>query len=57
MRITKKIGKGLLMILKAVLWVLLTLLKILLSAVKIFLLLLGLVGRIFLAFVRAAVPD
>ena len=57
MRVIKKIGNGLLVILKAVLWVLLTVLKILLTATKIFLLLLALVGRIFLAFVRAAVPD
>lgn len=57
MRVIKKIGNGLLVILKAVLWVLLTLLKILLVAVKIFLLLQALVGRIILAFVRAAVLD
>ena len=57
MRVIKKIGKELLMILKAVLWVLSTLIKILLMSAKLFLLLLGLVGRIFLAFVRAAVSD
>jgi len=51
-----KIGTGVLMILKAMAWLLLGILKLSLEILKIVLLLLGLIMRIFLAFVKAGTP-
>lgn len=45
------------MVLKAVVWLVLAILRLALEALKIFLLLFGLVARVFLTFVKAAVPD
>lgn len=46
----------LLAILRGILWVLLGILKLVLALAKIFLLMFGLVARLFLAFVRAGTP-
>ena len=43
-------------ILKAIAWLMLNALQLVLNVAKVFLLLLGLVGRVFLAFVRAGTP-
>lgn len=50
------LGTVLVTILKAIAWILLHALQLVLNVVKVFLLLLGLVGRVFLAFVRAGTP-
>ena len=50
------LGNILVTILKAIAWILLHALQLVLNMAKIFLLLLGLVGRVFLAFVRAGTP-
>lgn len=50
------LGSVLVAILKAVAWLLLNALQLVLNMAKVFLLLLGLVGRVFLAFVRAGTP-
>ena len=50
------LGNILVKILKAIAWILLHALQLVLNVAKIFLLLLGLVGRVFLAFVRAGTP-
>lgn len=49
-------GKIIVAILKAIAWLLLNALQLVLNVAKVFLLLLGLVGRLFLAFVRAGTP-
>ena len=49
-------GKIIVSILKAIAWLLLNALQLVLNVAKVFLLLLGLVGRLFLAFVRAGTP-
>ena len=49
------VGRGILMVLKAIVWLLLAILRLALEALKIFLLLFGLVARVFLIFVKAAV--
>ena len=50
------LGNILVTILKAIAWILLHALQLVLNVTKIFLLLFGLVGRVFLAFVRAGTP-
>lgn len=50
------LGSILLAILKGIAWLLLSILKLVLGLAKIFLLLFGLVGRVFLAFVRIGTP-
>ena len=47
------LGGVLVAILKATIWLVLNALQLVLNMAKVFLLLLGLVGRVFLAFVRA----
>ncbi len=46
-------GSVIKVIIKAVVWIILNLLQLVLNVAKVFLLLLGLTGRVFLAFVRA----
>ena len=50
------LGNVLVAILKAIAWLMLNALQLVLNVAKVFLLLLGLVGRVFLAFVRAGTP-
>ena len=50
------LGNVLVAILKAITWLMLNALQLVLNVAKVFLLLLGLVGRVFLAFVRAGTP-
>lgn len=50
------LGNVLVAILKAIAWLILNELQLVLNVAKVFLLLLGLVGRLFLAFVRAGTP-
>lgn len=50
------LGNVLVTILKAIAWLVLNVLQLVLNVAKVFLLLLGLVGRVFLAFVRAGTP-
>ena len=50
------LGNVLVAILKAIAWLILNALHLVLNVAKVFLLLLGLVGRLFLAFVRAGTP-
>ena len=50
------LGNVLVAILKANAWLILNALQLVLNVAKVFLLLLGLVGRLFLAFVRAGTP-
>lgn len=50
------LGSVLVAILKAIAWLVLNALQLVLNVAKVFLLLLGLVGRVFLAFVRAGTP-
>ena len=50
------LGNVLVAILKAIAWLILNALQLVLNVSKVFLLLLGLVGRLFLAFVRAGTP-
>lgn len=50
------LGSVLVAILKAIAWLVLNVLQLVLNMAKVFLLLLGLVGRVFLAFVRAGTP-
>ncbi len=50
------LGNVLVTILKAIAWLMLNALQLVLNVAKVFLLLLGLVGRVFLAFVRAGTP-
>lgn len=50
------LGNILVAILKAIAWLILNALQLVLNVAKVFLLLLGLVGRLFLAFVRAGTP-
>lgn len=50
------LGNVLVTILKAIAWLILNALQLVLNVAKVFLLLLGLVGRLFLAFVRAGTP-
>ena len=50
------LGSVLVAILKAIAWLVLNALQLVLNVAKVFLLLLGLVGRVFLAFVRAGAP-
>ncbi len=50
------LGGVLVAILKAIAWLILQALQLVLNVAKVFLLLLGLVGRVFLAFVRAGTP-
>lgn len=47
------LGSVLVAILKAIAWLVLNALQLVLNVAKVFLLLLGLVGRVFLAFVNA----
>lgn len=49
-------GNVLVAILKSITWLILNALQLVLNVAKVFLLLLGLVGRLFLAFVRAGTP-
>lgn len=51
------VERGALMVLKAMVWVVLVVLRLALEVLKIFLLLFGLVARVFLIFVKATVPD
>ena len=50
------LGNVLVAILKAIAWLILNALQLVLNVAKVFLLLLGLVDRLFLAFVRAGTP-
>lgn len=50
------LGSILVAILKAIAWLVLNALQLVLNVAKVFLLLLGLVGRVFLAFVNAGTP-
>ena len=50
------LGSVLVAILKAIAWLVLNALQLVLNMAKVFLLLSGLVGRVFLAFVRAGTP-
>ena len=50
------LGNVLVAILKAIAWLILNALQLVLDVAKVFLLLLGLIGRLFLAFVRAGTP-
>ena len=50
------LGSVLVVILKAIAWLVLNALQLVLNVAKVFLLLLGLVGRVFLAFVKAGTP-
>lgn len=50
------LGSVLVAIMKAIAWLILNALQLVLNVAKVFLLLLGLVGRLFLAFVRAGTP-
>lgn len=50
------VGSVLVAIFKAIAWLVLNALQLVLNMAKVFLLLLGLVGRVFLAFVRAGTP-
>lgn len=50
------LGNVLVAILKAIAWLILNALQLVLNVAKVFLLLLGLVGMLFLAFVRAGTP-
>jgi len=50
------LGSVLVAILKAIAWLVLNALQLVLNVAKVFLLLLGLVGRVFLAFVNAGTP-
>ena len=50
------LGNVLAAILKAIAWLILNALQLVLNVAKVFLLLLGLIGRLFLAFVRAGTP-
>lgn len=50
------LGSVLVAILKAIAWLVLNALQLVLNMAKVFLLLLGLLGRVFLAFVRAGTP-
>ena len=50
------LGSILVAILKAIAWLVLNALQLVLNVAKVFLLLIGLVGRVFLAFVRAGTP-
>lgn len=50
------LGNVLAAILKAIAWLILNALQLVLNVAKVFLLLLGLVGRLVLAFVRAGTP-
>lgn len=50
------LGNVLVAILKAIAWLILNALQLVLNVAKVFLLLLGLIGRLFLAFVRAGTP-
>ena len=50
------LGNVLVAILKAIAWLVLNALQLVLNVAKVFLLLLGLVGRVFFAFVRAGTP-
>ncbi len=55
-RFLAEFGNVLVAILKAIAWLILNALQLVLNVAKVFLLLLGLVGRLFLAFVRAGTP-
>lgn len=55
-RFLAEFGNVLAAILKAIAWLILNALQLVLNVAKVFLLLLGLVGRLFLAFVRAGTP-
>lgn len=55
-RFLARFGNVLAAILKAIAWLILNALQLVLNVAKVFLLLLGLVGRLFLAFVRAGTP-
>lgn len=48
------VGRGMLMVLKAVVWLVLAILRLALEVLKIFLLLFGLVARVFLYFCRGS---
>lgn len=50
------LGNVLVAILKAIAWLILNALQLVLNVAKVFLLLLGLVGRLFLTFVRPGTP-
>jgi len=50
------LGNVLVAILRAIAWLVLNALQLVLNVAKVFLLLLGLVGRVFLAFVRVGTP-
>lgn len=54
--ILRTIGKGVLVIFKAIAWLLLVTFNLLLGALRLFLILFALVVRIVLAFVRIATP-
>ena len=55
-RLLAGLGNVLATILKAIAWLILNALQLVLNVAKVFLMLLGLVGRLFLAFVRAGTP-
>ncbi len=55
-RIFSGIGGIFLAVLKAIAWLIVHVLYLILEVAKLFLLLFGLIGRVFLAFVRAATP-
>lgn len=54
--VTEEVKQEEVAILKAIAWLILNALQLVLNVAKVFLLLLGLVGRLFLAFVRAGTP-
>jgi hypothetical protein len=56
MMILSTIGNGIITVIKWILKILLGMLQLVLELAKVFLLLLGLIGRVFLAFVRAGTP-
>jgi hypothetical protein len=56
MMILSAIGNGIITVIKWILKILLGMLQLVLELAKVFLLLLGLIGRVFLAFVRAGTP-
>ena len=54
--ILRTIGKGVLVIFKAIVWLVFAAFNLLLRALRLFLILFALVARIVLAFVRIATP-
>ena len=51
------IGRGIWAVLKAIAWLVVMVLRVAMELLKVFLLLFALVARVFLVFVKVAVPD